>query len=374
MSAALPARAPAVGIVAPDYAALLDALPGAVVVVAGPDNRFRYVNTAAEHVLAAGAAWLEGRPLDEQVPDDSPLFRLIGQTRAQRGPVSESGVVLSGPRIDEQVMNIRAAPVADGGDEVIILFQPRSIARRIDRQLVHRHAARSVSAMAAVMAHEVRNPLSGIRGAAQLLEESVAGPEDRELARLIREETDRIGALIDDMEVFADSPPLCRAPVNIHEVLDRVRRLIKAGAGRHIDLVEDYDPSLPAVDGNRDQLVQVFLNLVKNACEAAPERGGRIRIGTAFRSGVRLAVPGRDTRVTLPLEVTIEDNGQGISEDLRGHLFDPFVSTRREGRGLGLALVARIIDDHGGVIEFDSVPRRTVFRVMLPTASGEAAP
>jgi two-component system nitrogen regulation sensor histidine kinase GlnL len=254
------------------------------------------------------------------------------------------------------------------------MLQERTIADKMDRQLTHRGAARSVIALAAMLAHEIKNPLSGIRGAAQLLEQS-AGDDDRSLTRLICDETDRIVKLVDRMEVFADERPVEREPVNIHVVLERVKKLAHTGFARHIRLVEEYDPSLPPVLANHDQLVQVFLNLVKNAAEAIGEGAtdGEIQITSAFRPGVRLAVPGSKARVSLPLEICIKDNGPGVPDDLMPHLFDPFVTTKRSGSGLGLALVAKIVNDHGGITECESQPRRTTFRVLLPIYSGEGS-
>jgi two-component system nitrogen regulation sensor histidine kinase GlnL len=225
-----------------------------------------------------------------------------------------------------------------------------------------------------MLAHEIKNPLSGIRGAAQLLEQS-AGDEDRTLTRLICDEADRIVKLVDRMEVFSDERPVEREPVNIHVVLDHVKRLAQSGFARNIKIVEVYDPSLPPVLANRDQLVQVFLNLVKNAAEAVGETTpeGEIQITTAFRPGVRLSVPGLKTRVSLPLEFCIKDNGPGVPEDLMPHLFDPFVTTKPTGTGLGLALAAKIVGDHGGIIECESQPRQTIFRVLMPMFTGDGA-
>jgi two-component system nitrogen regulation sensor histidine kinase GlnL len=354
-----------------DGLAVLAALPDPVVLL-DPTNAILYVNAAGEQFFDAGAASLAGEALDNLLPPDSPVFNLIANARRSGTSIAEYSVTIETPRLGTHVMTIQVAPVADRPDQLLVTLHQRSIADKMDRQLTHRNAARSVTAMASLLAHEVKNPLSGIRGAAQLLEQN-ATQADRELTRLICDETDRIVALVDRMESFSDPRPIAKSPVNIHEVLERVRKVAQSGFGRHVRFTETYDPSLPPVDGNFDLLVQVFLNLVKNACEAAPRQGGEVTLATAYQHGVRLAVQGSDSRVHLPLVVSVTDNGEGIPEDLRAHLFDPFVTTKRNGTGLGLALVAKVIGDHGGVIEFDSQPRRTVFRVFLPKASDDGA-
>jgi len=347
-----------------DVAGVLSALPVAVIALDAAD-RIVLVNAAAESFLDASSPVLAGSSLRAHLSADSPIFSLVRQARDRRVSVSEDGISLEGPRIGARFATVTASALGDGDGSVALSIHERTIARKIDHQLVHRNAARSVTAMAAMLAHEVKNPLSGIRGAAQLLEQSVPA-EDRELTRLITEETDRICALVDRMEVFSDSRPPSRGPVNIHQVLEHVRLIAQAGFARQVRFIEVYDPSLPPVFGNRDQLVQVFLNLVKNAAEACPATGAEITLATAYQHGIRLAVPGSDAPMSLPLVVGVHDNGEGIPEDLRPHLFDAFVTTKTNGTGLGLALVAKIIGDHGGVIEFDSQPRRTVFRVRLP--------
>ncbi|MGO8864951.1 MAG: two-component system sensor histidine kinase NtrB [Alphaproteobacteria bacterium] len=347
-----------------DAATVLNAIPDAVLVI-GSSGQIRFANMAAENFFDTSALWLAGRALRDLLPEDSPLFGLIGQVRGGLSSVSEYGVTLSTPRIGEHFVTAQVAQLPDEPDSVIVSLHEQSIARKIDHQLTHRNAARSVTAMAALLAHEVKNPLSGIRGAAQLLEQS-APAEDRELTRLICDETDRICALVDRMEVFSDGRPIEKGPVNIHAVLEHVRKVAQNGFAKQVRFIENYDPSLPPVAGSRDLLVQLFLNLVKNAAEAAPEKGGEIVLATSYQHGVRLAVAASENRLHLPLLVSVQDNGDGIPDDLKSHLFDPFVTTKKDGSGLGLALAAKIVGDHGGIIEFDSEPRRTVFKVMLP--------
>jgi two-component system, NtrC family, nitrogen regulation sensor histidine kinase GlnL len=353
--------------------AVLNSLPHPVIVIA-PDGRIADANVAAENFFESSVMLLRRYALRDVVPFGSPLLALIEQVRTRGAAVNEYRVDLSTPRTaSERIVDLHVAPMPERSGYVVVMLQERTIADKMDRQLTHRSAARSVIALAAMLAHEIKNPLSGIRGAAQLLEQS-ADDDDRSLTRLICAEADRIVKLVDRMEVFSDERPVEREPVNIHVVLDHVKRLAQSGFARNIKFVEEYDPSLPPVFANRDQLVQVFLNLLKNAAEAIGDAAdGEIHLTTAFRPGVRLTLPGSKTRVSLPLEFCVKDNGPGVPEDLLPHLFDPFVTTKPTGSGLGLALVAKIVGDHGGVIECESQSRRTTFRVLMPKFMGDDA-
>ena len=345
----------------------LNVLPMPVLVV-GHGNGILYANGAAEGFFQSSAVVLKRQTLDDLIAFGSPVLGLIEEVQRRGASVSEYRLDLGSPRLgSDRIVDVFASPLLGGGDAVVLMLQERTIAEKMDRQLTHRGAARSITALGAMLAHEIKNPLSGIRGAAQLLEGSISDA-DRMLTQLICDETDRIVKLVERVELFGDERPSERDAVNVHDVLDHVKRLAQTGFGRHIRFTEIYDPSLPPVSGNRDQLVQVLLNLMKNAAEAIGDQAidGEITLTTAYRPGIRMQLPGSTDRIALPLEIGIRDNGPGVPQDLLQHLFDPFVTTKAQGSGLGLALVAKIIGDHGGIVECDSVPRRTTFRILLP--------
>ena len=355
------------GIVDDGLGAVLDALPHPVLTV-NASNVIGFVNSAAEVFLGGSASVLTGRDLRDLLPADSPLLRLTEQARAAGSSISDYDLLLEIPGLGARMVNIEVSPVAERDGELAVLMSERSVVHRLRSQLRARGAARSISAMAAMLAHEVKNPLSGIRGAAQLLEQTI-GDSDTGLTRLICNETDRICALVDRIEVFADDRPIEKCPINIHEVLDHCRNVAANGFGRHVSFAMAYDPSLPGVLGNRDILIQLFINLLKNACEAVPETGGTVVLATAYRHSITVVVDEMQGPVALRLMVSVKDNGPGISKHLRANLFEPFVTSKRSGSGLGLAFVAKAVADHGGIVEIVSGGPGTDIRVTLPHAT-----
>ncbi|MCH8685255.1 two-component system sensor histidine kinase NtrB [Pedomonas mirosovicensis] len=358
----------------PSAALLLDivnTLPGPVLCF-DENGVVRFANTAAEDFFNMSALMLEERGLTHVLPADSSLLALLEEARQQQSSFAGHAVELAFIGGGQVVADISVTPLAEQPGWLLLMLQSRSITQLIDRHLTHQGAARSVVGVAAMLAHEIKNPLSGIRGAAQLLEDG-ADEGSQELTRLICAEVDRIRALVDRMEGFTDTRPMERQPENIHQILGHVRRIAENGFAKNLTIRERYDPSLPPVLANRDRLVQVFLNLVKNAAEAAGE-GGEIQLTTAYRHGVKMALRGAKSRISLPLEICVIDSGPGAPPELADHMFEPFVSTKPNGSGLGLALVAKVIGDHGGVIEYErqAEPPRTIFRILLPLASDVA--
>jgi len=353
---------------------IVEHLPSPILAVSG-DDRLCYVNSAAEEFFQQGRKALMRQRIQELLPPSSPALAAVATARSTASAVNEYGILLGTARTGiERPVDLHVAPLGGDSGLLLISLTERSIPDALDRQTRSSHAARSVSAMAAYLAHEIRNPLAGIRGAAQLIEPQL-NDDSRSLADLICDETDRIGALVGQMEDFTDERPPPLTPVNIHSVLERVRKLISAEYGDRIRIREQYDPSLPVTPGNTDQLVQVFLNLLKNAAEAIMTgRGvGEISLRTAFNTGLRMSLGGSAGRRPLPLLIEVADDGPGIPAHVRPEIFHAFYTTKANGRGLGLALAAKVISDHGGAIDCPSVEKGALFRVMLPTWSAEIA-
>jgi two-component system, NtrC family, nitrogen regulation sensor histidine kinase GlnL len=352
-------------------AVAFDLIPEPAVVV-DQEGALVAVNEAAEALFGQGLALLARGRFRAALPPDSPLVSLINRALIESGAVREREIEITLFGHPAFEADGAAMPLGDGA--VLLTLHVRGGALGVERAS-DVAGLRSVVGLGRMLAHEIKNPLAGIRGAAQLLKQGAAAV-DAPLAQLIMDETDRVRRLVDRMEAFSDDAAPERTPVNIHQVLDRVRALAANGVAEGLALKESFDPSLPPVWGEEDQLIQIFLNLVKNAAEAAHSRRdgrGEVLISSAYRHGVRVrAVSGQATQ-SAPLEVRIQDNGPGVPPHLRDHLFEPFVSGKAGGVGLGLALVAKLVAGHGGLIDFESEPGRTVFRVLLPAAPSTSA-
>lgn len=346
---------------APAAAELLSVLPVATFVI-DPEGRVADANVAAEILLNLGKIAIVGFQLPE----------LLGQGLPQ--PDGDSPFAAYDFEINaggrRQRVDLVAAPFPDRPGWRVLTVHGRARAHMAGRRSEREGATLSAIGAAAMLAHEIKNPLSGIRGAAQLLETSV-DEDNRALTGLIRNEVDRIAALIDRMEGFTDTRPLELAPQNIHAILDHARGVALQGFARNVTIREIYDPSLPPVLGNRDALIQVLINLMKNAVEAMRENGGgTITLTTAYRHGVSVVRQGSEQRLSLPIEICVIDDGPGAPPEIAEHLFDPFVTTKKSGSGLGLALVDKMIADQGGIVEYarEGNPPRTIFRLLMPRA------
>lgn len=351
---------------------IINALPHAVI-IADEKGRILYVNPAAELFFQMSSNVMLRRDLEQVIGFGSPVLSLAEQVLEKGLSVNEYAVELATPKLDgPRRVDVHVCQFPDMPDAVMIMLQERNMAEMIERQITHQGAVKSVTALTAMLAHEIKNPLSGIKGAAQLLEPDLSD-QDCELTQLICTETDRICAILDRMDMFGEDPRLQFQPQNIHAILNHVIQVAASGFAGHIRFEKIYDPSIPPVWGNRDKLIQIYLNLIKNAAEAVglDRSDGVISIHTSFRPGVRMTLPGANAGISLPINISVEDNGPGIAPELRPHIFDPFVTTKFSGSGLGLALTAKLINDHGGILDCDSYPGRTTFTTMLPKSDAD---
>jgi two-component system nitrogen regulation sensor histidine kinase GlnL len=365
-------RAAAADAAGPTAAELVAVLPTPMLVI-DPDGVIADANVAAETLLnlsrTALIGWqaeaLIGGPL-ASVPSDAPF--------------AAYDVELSLPDRRARRADVAAAPLPERPGWRVVTIHGAAPEHIVSRRADREGGTLTAAGAAALLAHEIKNPLSGIRGAAQLLE-TTCDDGSRDLTRLIRDEVDRVAALIDRMEGFTDTRPLNLTPQNIHAILAHVREIAAQGFARDLIVREIYDPSLPAVLGHRDALIQILLNLLKNAAEAMQNMGpglgtGTITLTTAYRHGVSVRARGGDGRQPLPIEICVIDEGPGAPEEIAAHLFDPFVTSKRTGTGIGLALVDKLVADLGGIVEYarEGTPKRTVFRLLLPRARASDGP
>ncbi len=353
------------------YRELMDALAFPVVYL-DSSNCFLWLNHAAEDFFRNSFSILQNSNLDRIIAADSPLFSLIRRARSSGASVEDRAVSFVGPRLGLKTARVQLVPIASRNiaglpeNSLIMTIQEHSVAEQLASQNNFKGAALSMSRMTALLAHEVKNPLAGIKGAAQLLELEL-DKSQRELSAMIVAEADRITSLLQRIETLSSDMPVRFELVNIHEILDHCLKITTASFGRHLEVRRRYDPSLPDISADRQMLVQCFLNLFKNASEAT-DKGNVLTVTTSYSLTRYSSSQITAKTLHLPLQIDIADNGSGISEDIRGHIFEPFVSNKSGGSGLGLAMVASVVADHGGAVSVQSRKGATCFTLNLPIA------
>ena len=345
---------------------VLESFPDIILII-DKENKVLFVNSAAEDFLYLSRGKILGKRLDKFFFKDSPLFDLLKKVKSHSDVIRDEEFYLASIRSKKNLFSAQVSGVTNYPGVRVIRLQEKAITKEISQRFQSIHAGQSLSVMSKVFAHEIKNPLSGIRGAAQLLEDKILG-EDFDLTKMIRDEVDRICRLVDKIDVFNGDYFFLKSELNIHKILEHVKTISLNGFAKRIIFEKNYDPSLPPIAGHEDQLIQAFLNLIKNSSEALGNKEGRILLKTLYSHPSRTASNG-SAYDDLPIVVEIHDNGSGISKAILNSMFDPFITTKKTGSGLGLSVASKIISDHGGTIEFTSKPGETICSVRFPINS-----
>jgi two-component system nitrogen regulation sensor histidine kinase GlnL len=319
------------------------------------------VNTAGENLLSSSARKVTGQSVFEILPEATPFADMLQRALLTRRPYMEWGMELKLGQGRSTVVDAMITPVLDdahGVELIVELVDVQSFARarREEHQSVLFEAARK---SLQGMAHEIKNPLGGLRGAAQLLERELNGSGLTEYTHIIISEADRLRGLIDRM--LTPNGRMEPAPVNIHELLDYVRNLVEAESAAGPSIERDYDPSLPLLSADREQLIQALLNIVRNAVQAAGP-GGHVWLRTRIKRNCTI----RQQQYRLALQIEVIDDGTGVPAELGQEIYYPMVTTRTDGMGLGLSIAQSLVQSHSGSIEHERTDDRTIFRVLLP--------
>ncbi len=351
----------------PDAQRQLASLPLAVLLLS-PGQKIASANPAAEQFFGQSLRRLTGKPLFDTLSFNEP--RLAERLGDSETPVSAREIDVTIAGVGTRRLDVTAAPVTDAVGWQVLTFHDSSAAEAMGGE--SGGAGDAMLRAPEVLAHEIKNPLAGIRGAAQLLGRKL-GKEEQALTRLIADEVDRIAKLIDQMQTLSRQTIAPLEPCNLHEAIRRASAVLAAAGGKGARIEEEFDPSLPPLLGNPDALVQVLINLLANAreaCAGAAKGKPRVVVRTRFASGLQLHSTGSGKPVRLPIELRVSDNGPGVEPAMRERIFDPFVTTKKSGQGLGLALVRKLVAEMNGRIghERDEADGWTHFRLHLPMA------
>ncbi len=354
----------------PDAQQQLASLPLAILLLA-PGQKIASANPAAEQFFGQSLRRLAGLTLSETLRFDEP--RLAERLGDSESPVSARQIEVIVIGVGTRRLDVTAAPVVDAPGWQVLTLHDSSATEAMGEDAGG--AEDALLRAPEILAHEIKNPLAGIRGAAQLLGRKL-GEGDRALTRLIADEVDRIAKLIDQMQTLSRRTTAVLEPTNLHEAIRRAIAVLGAAGGKGARFEEEFDPSLPPVTGNGDALVQVLINLLANAREACESvRKPRVIVRTRFASGLQLHSTGSGPPVRLPIELRVSDNGPGVEPAMRDHIFDPFVTTKKTGQGLGLALVRKLVGEMNGRISYerDEAGGWTHFRIHMPLSGEDRA-
>ena len=340
---------------------ILEALPSPLLTLTA-QNRIAFLNSSAELFFGGSFVSLKGVLLSDLLPDDLPLFGMINQARTQGISISDYDLLIETPRIGLKIVNIGVSPIPDSKGAVGVSLFERSIAQRLHHQQQFRGAARSVSGMAAMLAHEVKNPLSGIKGSAQILKSKYSDDFSKKFLKIIEDETDRLNEIVTKILTPAKKPSF--AYFNLHETLQRVLALTNAEANDNLNIERDYDPSIPEIYGDKNLFIQAVINIVRNALQACSDFSETPQLGIKTHITYRQPING-NIHATLA-EIEISDNGPGIDSELHDQIFFPMVSSKESGSGIGLSIAQDIIRIHGGAISFDRKNNQTIFSILIP--------
>ena len=327
------------------------------------------VNPATEDFFKLSSKVLIKKSIEEILPFSSPVLSLIDSSIKKESTFKEYKVDLSTPISgSHKDVDVEVTPVVGLENYYQIILAEDFHEKKLVLQNESQKNKIAMSNMSQILAHEVKNPLSGIRGAAQILEKNVESHETI-MTDLIITEVDRIRRLVDNLQIFDASTPIDLRPINIHSILRHVKDVMINSSNKEIKIKEVFDPSIPDVIGNEDQLIQVFINLIKNSIEAfsnEPDSDNEIILSTNYEHGYIVKEKSSEERVKLPIKISVMDNGPGISDSISQEIFQPFVSTKKIGQGgLGLSIVSKIISDHNGSIELDLTDQGTKFIIRL---------
>ncbi len=326
-------------------------------------NEIKLANPLSQQYCETSLYRLVGKKLSSYIGTNSAVFEVLEKISSNSSAIVKFDVPINWKNKGNQVFDMYVVSVEMGLSN-LIFFHPKRLKGKMEQALLNQNSIKSVSAMGSVLSHEIKNPLASIIGAAQLLENSNVKNE-KTLTQIIHEEAKRIESIVDRVQLLGEVNKIGFGAVNIHDVIDKVKRSALQGYGSHVQFEENYDPSIPDVNGDFELLTQAFHNIIKNSCEAVGKKGGRINIKTSFYSGLALGSHGEKNK-KLQLMVTVSDNGPGITKNIIADIFDPFSTTKIGGSGLGLPLVAKIISEHGGFVELDDMKDGACFNIYLP--------